>query len=268
MEVSIQIKKMKIRQLTRSNKAGAPYQRLPEVEDQIRSGLGMDGADLCKRAKISKIEDKEFLQEEAIVYLVREYQDRGDFKGTGELLSVMIERIKSFVDKRVRYPLAPQNVDECFQEVIHEVVIAILDLKTDKNDFAEVRFWRWLDRKTLVALRKHIKRQRIGARTESIDKQVAEHSDTSFVEVPDALRDGGIGSDDAAFILECLAQFDNNERTAYLLRHHAGLQIDSKNPHELTLSRYFGVSAKTIYNWLNEAQKKIDKLQRGKGNER
>lgn len=60
------------RPLTRCNGSGEVYVRTPEVEGQIIAALQMDWCSLSTRVEISDRNAPDFLQEESLVYFIRE----------------------------------------------------------------------------------------------------------------------------------------------------------------------------------------------------
>jgi hypothetical protein len=65
------------------------YERAPEVIRQIEEALDMSQSLLRERALISSYKMPEYLQEETLVYLIREHQHRRDDKMVNFLAGVL-----------------------------------------------------------------------------------------------------------------------------------------------------------------------------------
>ena len=63
------------------------------------------------------------------------------------------------------------------------------------------------------------------------------------------------------------ANLEPNVLDAFLLHHYWGVPIDSKEPDKHTLRKHFGVSEKTVRNWLRRAEEAFAKV-RGETDER
>ena len=58
-------------------------------------------------------------------------------------------------------------------------------------------------------------------------------------------------------LCEALASLEEPQRSVFVLRYYQGWPVESKHPGEPTISGYFGVTSRTIRNWLTSAEKRL-----------
>jgi DNA-directed RNA polymerase specialized sigma24 family protein len=143
--------------------------------------------------------------------------------------------------------LDPRFREDAFRDVLEQVTRRLLDLTTDKDDFAQRRFWVWLDRVTFNTVRVHFRRQAEEKVTDSLD-QLTETEASSPSPHDQLLHKEALGALDV---------LEPNERSAFLLRHYDGWKIESKDPNVLTISKYLNRTPETIRNWLRNADAKL-----------
>src|SRR5689334_4879231 len=93
-------KAQQLRPLTRCNKSGVQYERTPEVDLQITEALGLDIPSLLARAENRDYKTPTFLQEECLVYLIRDYLIRKDDNTAGALAQVLFRRCANFIKSK------------------------------------------------------------------------------------------------------------------------------------------------------------------------
>jgi DNA-directed RNA polymerase specialized sigma24 family protein len=69
----------------------------------------------------------------------------------------------------------------------------------------------------------------------------------------------------AVFMTDALNTLNDKERKAYLMRHMWGWEIENNDPAVPTISGHFGVTPRTINNWLNSADGKLAKWRNQRG---
>ncbi len=251
--------------LTRTNSDGKPYQRAPQVESQIVEALALDESELAERLDIRDFKTEGYFQEECLVYLIRRChrEDRGDL--VNKLTERLIQRCARHINDRVSFSLDPVYVDDCFREVIATAFGQILDLNSDHGDFAQVRFWLWLDRVTSNAMQRYWKRQREDWATDSIDcdEEEDEGRSRALRQKLEEVVSKSVAPDWQSVTTEALRLLSPNERQVFLLRRHAEWEIENQNPDVMTISRYFNRSSRTIRYWLTSAEKKLRDWQGG-----
>jgi DNA-directed RNA polymerase specialized sigma24 family protein len=237
------------------------YQRTELVEAQIREALALGHEALVGRARISDRASPQFLQEETLVYLIREYDREGSKFVVDDLTTELIDRCTGKINRMLRASLHRRHVEDCYRDVIVAVFERIMDLERDRGDFAQVRFWLFLGRQILEGIKKYQVEESRDAFTVSVETGGGTDPDKpSPLEIEDYSL---LSADDLAAYREGLRILKEPHRTAFILRHYEGWQIESDDPDEATICRYFGKSRKTIYNWLKEAEKTLRKWRGG-----
>ncbi len=119
------------------------------------------------------------------------------------------------------FSLDPIYVDDCFREVIAAAFGRILDLDSNHGDFAQVRFWLWLDRITSNVMRRYWKQQREDWVTDSIDcdKEEDEARSRALRQKLEEIVSESAAPDWHSLTAEALRLLSPNERQAFLLRH-------------------------------------------------
>jgi len=146
---------MRAKPLTRKNRKGELYLRLPEVDDQIAIALQLNVAELIDRVTISDFKLEGFFQEECIVYIIRHYYLAENHKMVSKLFELLMSRCMGFVYERL-VTLGEDKKNEAYSEVIKHLVENILEFETGKGDFFQVRFWVGLERLTISEFGKQL----------------------------------------------------------------------------------------------------------------
>lgn len=246
---------IEVEPLTRTTRAGEVLKRRPEVEEQIREILELEPDALISRLKVG-FKDPAFVKHEAVVFLIRKYRKAGDDHLVNDLTTILIARLTHPIEKRIGF-IAANLKDECRDEVITNVFRPILDISHDRADYAQVSFWPWFENRVADAVDKYFRIQKKEADTESLTREDKDGED----EVPASgynFRVGDISNEEhSALVKDALSLLKDNEREAFLLRHYWGLEIQNRDSSVLTISKHFGVTPRTIRNWLNSAEEKI-----------
>jgi len=247
---------VEIEHLTGTAGTGAVYQRLPEVEDQIREVLQVDRDELVVRLKISDYKDRAFVKNEAMVFLIRYYRKIGDDDLVNSLATILIERLAWPINKRIQL-IRPNLIDECRDEAISNVFRPIIDLDRNSADFAQVRFWLWFDYRVGEAIEKY---SRTGKRDAVSDSITPENDEDAF-DLAGEASGFGIGeltpgeqrlANDA--VLKTLSADDQQ---LYVMRHLWEWEIENQNDSIPTISKHFGVSSRTIHSRLKRIGQKL-----------
>jgi len=246
--------------LTKHNNEGGLYTRTPEVESQIESAFFLDPASLLVRARVVDRKSPDYLQEECLVYFIREYLRKDDERTVESLFEILYGRCVTYIKIHL-CALSPEDVEDAFQEVLEEVTDKILDLDSDRGDFYQVRLWRALKMKMITVYNEIIEDIKKRENDISIDRSIETEEDD---DLDVFLCDGALSSEDIAFIKEGVIAIPDRHRKMFLLLHYEGWPIKSKDPETMTLSKYFDVDPKTIYNWLNEVGEALRMWREGK----
>ncbi len=246
---------VKPKPLTRCNQSGVPYIRTEKVEEEIRSALVLDWQSLIARAQISDKTSPDFLQEESLVYYIREALFQNEKTAVNSLFYVLHERCVKYI----HYYFRSFDIDrrqDAFQNIITNVVDKIINLDDDSGDFFQVRFWLGLKRLIITEY---------GSQTEEVEKSETlifldeQKEGEDGIEPRLEISDDSMSSDDLASIKMGLSSIENPYRKVFVLRYYEGWPIKSNDPDEVTISSYFKVTPRTIQNWLDIAEEGLAK---------
>lgn len=246
--------------LTRRNSYGEIYVRTQEVESQIKEAMGLDPPTLIKRARNPDHTSPDFLKEECLVYMIREYLTLEDVRTTEQLFKFLFERIANATHQWL-CSLDQDKAEDLCQDVWSKLINKIINLKSNKGDFLQVRFWVVLKRLISTAYKKQTEelvKERRHVPLYSPTSEKAEH--TLMIDV----EDNSIPPDEIVAYKEGLNILTKKQREIFVLRHYGGWPISSKDPDEETLSSRFGVSPRTVQNWLEEAKQALSAWKEGR----
>jgi hypothetical protein len=253
-----------IEPLSHVTRSGRAYHRTREVDAQIASALRLPPSELTARAKIRDRDAPEFLKEECLVYFIRLHHRAADFDTVNALSQVLLERCARWITRRFRaLGLDKQDALMAYQQLVSEMIDAIIDPESDRGEFLQVRFWRVLRCRVLNVYDAWLRASKREAQHDSLTGSVGGSSD--FDEDARDRKQLGehLGSgEDVALDLEhremiqeaLFAIRDERHREAFALHHLEDWPLEAKDPHDPCLSRRFGVSVKTVYNWLRIAE--------------
>lgn len=242
--------------LSRCDSDGVPYQRTAEVEAQIESAVDLDPVTLVERAQLSDQESPHFLREESLIYFIREYHRLGNETAVSELAEVLIARCAKKIQQQL-IALTRASRIEAYRDVIEALFQRILDLKSDRADFMEVRFWVVVKRLTIDVFRQHtsslIKEQGVDSFSDIERSMLGGEGDDDPI-LEERLSASGLSVEENALLHEAMGILEEPYRTAFLLRIAYGWQIESNNPDVPTISEYFDKTPRTIRGWLKIAK--------------
>jgi DNA-directed RNA polymerase specialized sigma24 family protein len=239
---------------------GKVYERPDQVEKQVSEALALGAAELVRRSQVRNYNAPEYFQEESLVYLIRKYLGEDNQELVNALVTELIGRCAKRINSKIQTLLDPVYIEDCFRDAVAALFEQILDLENDRGDFAQVRFWVFLDARVSNVLRGYMKRQSEDRQTDALD---LEPDDADFnPSVNSALRTRGEGIIEQAEILEGLEVLEQPLRNAYIMRHYGDWEIENKDPNAPTISKHFGVSPRTVRRWLATADEKLQ-LRRG-----
>jgi DNA-directed RNA polymerase specialized sigma24 family protein len=260
-------KPIKLKPLSRHNKAGGFYSRTPEVEVQIKAALEMDLPALLERAQVRNHTSPNFFQEECLVYLIREYQLQGDDRAAGALSEILLGRCANYIrNKFLSFESALAR--EAFDETVEAIYDNIINIENDKGDFLQVRFWDALKKQAITTFRKFAKKQHWADKTVSLS-QIGDpdpsslDEDHSIVDRASEPITQELSEEERSIYREGLEQLNGNERTAFVLLHFYQWPIESLEKREPTISGYFKKTPRTIRNWIASAEKKLRSWREG-----
>lgn len=249
-----------IKPLTRRNKAGRLYERLPDVEQQIASALSLAQSDLIARLKVKDAESSSYLKEECLVYLLREFTVRGNNYDSDEIAIALADRCTRYVAQHARKFIPDYMIEECIQDIVSDVFAQILNVEENsQGEFSQVRFWSFLSRIAIHHSYRYKTRMGYDFRTLHFraeeEKFDGENMNQSISDIEDTFA--ALTSDDLIDLKKGLCVLNEPVRTAFILCHYEGWQIESNDPHLPTISKHFGKTPRTIRNWLMSAENSL-----------
>jgi RNA polymerase sigma factor (sigma-70 family) len=130
--------------------------REPAVERQILRLQKSTPVELRRCLQITERESPDFVQEEALVYLLRERVRQGDNHGAGDIAELLVERSASFVYRQVKVwkSLTESQRDDCTADVTSQMWLDLFNLRAS-CEFWEIRFWLCLRRRVLNSIQKY-----------------------------------------------------------------------------------------------------------------
>ena len=260
------------------------YRRSPEVEKQIRAALALPQSCLRERIAIRDYDAPDFLQEEALTFLVRHYHAAGNGDCVADLCGALVLRITGRIKRWLRSAGLEEGTstfDDAYCDVIAGVFAGvrpegrgepsggILDLTSDKADFAQVLFWTFLDGRIGDVLRRagvtrgrnlrlveidDVEGHGTGEEGEGALSPLSDWDDLAPELNPEVYA---LKAVDEAAALNAIKQLPNKPRPlseVVRLWYLDGWQVESKVPEVITISSHYGKTPRTIRNWLREAE--------------
>ena len=241
--------------LIHRTKEGVVLKRAPEVDAQIHDALVLPPSELVKRAELGS-QDPWFLKDETVVYLIRAFHKSGNKDITNQLSEVLIHRWTPFIYSKFNGLV---DADDAFSAAIKILFTHILFRDDGRGDFLQVRFGLTLKRIVISVFR---------TQKANVDEEIStfNFSDLSNDEDEEADWDESIAAneisnEDKILIEQAVNVLTGDHQTAFILRHKYDIQIESIDPNEPTLSKYFGKTPRTIRYWLKQADEILKKWQ-------
>ncbi len=248
---------MHVRELTHRNREGVPYRRAAEVEEQIMIALALAPDRMIERAQLRDHHSPVYLQEECLVYMLREFQRRHDEGSVAALGEALLRRCARHINGKLQ-ALGAGTVDDAFADVVSRLFELILDVESDAGDFLQVRFWVVLEKIVVTTFGRYVKELQRRARHVSLSalpgSDDGDGDERHSVGVMGTVLETTMAMDTAMLYREGLATLEEPYRTAFVLRHYAGWPIEHQDPTVPTISRHFDKTPRTIRNWMNTAE--------------
>jgi len=264
---------------------GSLYQRRPKVERELEALAKLTLPQILARARAGEHSGKETVSSEALVYFLRDAAGTGGFHGAGVdgLVSVLMERAERMLRRHISATFDEFQREEICREVMDGLVDDITDAG-DRGDYAEVNFNDWLEHNRDDACRKALRKakriERLGDAVDDLaedddappgrreepkhpaSSEPAPEAGAALAEarekarLPHQIEAGEFSPEDQFRIAAAVKQanLDPNVLDAFFLHHYWDVPIESKEPDKHTLRKHFGVSEKTVRNWLRRAE--------------
>lgn len=229
------------------------YERTKATQRQIADALGLGVAELIARAQQRDEKAPDYMSAEALVFFIRRTDGAGDERTRDALIRELLARCTVFFRGQFK-GCSKEDREDLQGDVITALVEDLLDA-SDRGDFMQARFWRYLKCKTIDASKAIF---RHSGDTESLDTGFSGDAESEGQTKLDALADKRLSPEEVMMLSEGIATLPPRLREVFLLRHYVGMKIGADNPaddppNEVTLARRYDRSGRTIRNWLKEA---------------
>jgi len=250
------------RALTHRTRTGEIYRRPPEVEAQIKELLLVSPGEIEQRITITDTLAPDFVREEALVYLIRAYKQSGDLSMVNSVCSALLQRMARRTMIRLS-TLGPDRAEDGYGAVVEKLFKRILNFTSDRGDFLQVKFWMAHMGIIDEVLRKQIRElNRVEEwPDEANNDEGYDHGDDEPLDA-DQKQGPDVPLETLFAAQQALDSVPEPYRTAYILRRIEKWSKESENPNDETVSKYFGVSGRTIQNWCNKAEEAIARWKR------
>jgi RNA polymerase sigma factor (sigma-70 family) len=254
-----------VRPLTRRNTdTGALYERLPEVETQVRRALALEEEALIEAIQHSYDESPTHLKDETLCYLIRERLRAGRHDAANVVTEVLLHRHAGTIRSRIgRGGVERRHREDCDGEIVSQLLIELFDTDSDRSDFAQVRFGLYFERLSNRVISRFRKLQQRERQAESITSSQGDR--TEEIDLLDTLADErALSAEDRALTRDALAHLPDDLREVFLLRYFEGWQTESSSPTEPSISRHLNVTPRTVRNRLRDAEASLRWWREGK----
>lgn len=223
------------------------YCRRPEVEAQIRQALSHNADEIQTRLEVVDQTDERFLKSETLIYLLREFFERGENDMFNAIYETLSERIYHLLRRHKIKFAETSDFEDFLQDVQLIMLDKILDFESDHGDYAQVSFGDFVVTIAVNEIKKYFGKLKQAAEMIALDEE-NEEDKPKFELVAQ-----GLSSEKMLVLREAIGNLPDHIREVAFLHYVEGWQIDSQNPHEPTLSKKYQKSEKTIRNWLRKA---------------
>ena len=254
-----------VRPLTRRNTdTGALYERLPEVETQVRRALALEEEALIEAIQHSYDESPTHLKDEALCYLIRERLRAGHQESANAVAEVLLRRHARTIRSRIgRGGVDERHREDCTGEIVSRLLTELFDIDSDRSDFAQVRFGLYFEKLSNGVISKFRKLQQRERQGESVI--YTQDDRTEEIDLLDTLADErALSAEGRVLMRDALAFLSNELREVFLLRYFEGWQTESNSPTEPSISRYLNVTPRTVRNRLRDAEASLRRWREGK----
>lgn len=215
---------------------------------------------LLEHAQISDSNSPQYLQEECLVYLIRDYFKKGQDDIVNKLSNVLLRRSARFIYGKLQ-ALDLGMVKDAYRDTINELWALIFNLESDQADFLQVRYWFALKRLTISTFRKYyalLKQAKTIVPLSALDDNDPDSDDRESGSVSwDDVSNPPVSMEQRLLFKEGLNILKEPYRTVFILYYYEDWPIESKDPSKMTISKHFKKTEKTIRNWLKEAREQL-----------
>lgn len=242
---------------------GALYERLPEVEVQVRRALTLEEQALATEMR-HDYQSPKHIKDETLCYLIRERVRAGWHDDANTIVEVLLRRHAQTIRSRIgRGGVDERHREDCAGEIVIQLLTELFDVESDRSDFAQVRFGLYFKRVSDGVINKFRSLQERERQAESVASPRGDRAEE--VDLLDTLADErALSAEDRIVIRDALAHLPGHLREPFILRHFDGWQIESDSPSEPSISRRLKVTPRTIRNRLRDAEASLRRWREGR----
>ncbi|HEX9990488.1 MAG TPA: hypothetical protein VGE45_18665 [Chloroflexia bacterium] len=228
----------------------------------------MSQTSLLEQVNVLDFNSPDYLGEECLVYLIREFKRCGNRVAETALTEALVKRFAKKVNLKLQ-SLGPELLEQAFHDVVSILFSYILDIDSDAGDYLQVRFWVFLRRRQITVFNDYVRQIKEVQNTVPLHRQAGnddggQGDDSEYA--PSTSRVSAarpsapqITPEMRIIYRDGLNSIPQPQRTAFILRYYMGMEVESTDPSVPTISDYFRKSARTIYNWLEKAEQALEK---------
>ncbi len=253
-----------IRPLTRrAHDTGALYERLPEVEAQLGHALALEEAELMEALQHDYKSDAH-IKDEALCYLIRERLRDGLHEQANAFAEILLRRHAGTIRRRVeRAGVEEQHREDCRGEITIRLLTELFDTDSDRSDFAQVRFGLYFEKLSYAVINSFRRLQQRERQGESVVFTQGDGA-KEFDRLDTLADERALPAEERVLMREALLLLPKDLREVYTLRYFDGWQVEAASTSEPSISRYLGVTSRTVRNRLREAEAILKRWREGK----
>src|SRR5207248_2177835 len=194
-----------VRPLTRRNTdTGAFYERLPEVEAQVKRALALEEAALVAEMQ-HDYKSPAHIKDETLCYLIRERLRAGLHEAANTVAEVLVRRHVGTIRSRIgRGGVEERHREDCEGEIVSQLLTELFDTDSDNSEFAQVRFGLYFERLSKGVIGKFRRLQQQERQAESV--AITQSDKTEEIDLLDTLADErALSAEDRIIIRDALA---------------------------------------------------------------
>jgi DNA-directed RNA polymerase specialized sigma24 family protein len=247
-----------VRPLTKCNKQGNPYQRLPAIDASIAQALQDSLTTFVSRSAVTDRDDPQYLDTEVLVHLIRNALTANDTAASTALVGCLGIRCLRILRHRVR-PNRLFNATDVHEETISRLYEQFADDQANPAlgtlDFYEIRFNQAFAALRTSVIREELSRHAPGGRPlEPLpDRESDAEPDAIEWDALDRAESDPERSAESAEFWRMVQSLPLDEREAIMGKYLFGHKVESTDPEELTVATLCEVSGSEIRSRLRSA---------------
>ncbi len=219
--------------------------RNTDVEQQICTMLQCTQNERLRRSRLTDSQTREFVSEEALIYLIRHLFRSDDPNAALDLMECLFKRCIGRIQRKV-WALLPacsrEDKEDCARSVLVEMT-RLIQIMDASKEFWEVNFTTCLERLCSNCAHKYRRFSSHELRLEAFEE---EGEGNRLEQIPD---NRGLTPQQRIELREALTLLKDHERTAVLLTAEGLTQQQ--------IAEFCGVTDKTVRNWLRSAKERL-----------